>query len=51
MSEKNRKNYDAKDIFRIFAAPKKGLWLTLSVVCLAGLKDYGYCLGSIGSLV
>ena len=31
--------------------PKKGLWLTLSVVCLAGLKGCGYCLSNIESLV
>ena len=31
--------------------PKKGLWLTLSVVCLAGLKGCGYCLSNIGTLV
>ena len=31
--------------------PKKGLRLTLSVVCLAELKGCCYCLSNIGSLV
>ena len=31
--------------------PKKGLRLTLSVVCLAELKSNYYCLSNIGSLV
>ena len=31
--------------------PKKGLRLTLSVVCLAELKSSCYCLSNIGSLV
>ena len=31
--------------------PKKGLRLTLSVVCLAALKGCCYCLSNIGTLV
>ena len=61
--KKTEKNFATTEIFSIFVAPKKGrrwnftllskkeLWLTLSVVCLAGLKDYGNCLNNIGSLV
>lgn len=52
MSEKKSgKNDGDSEINRIFVAPKKGLWLTLSSVCLAGLEGCGYCLSIIGAMV